>query len=59
MIIVKFISVCHRDGQGPCHLAAAWGLDSVLETLLEYNADINAQVYVDLVHTADITQTRK
>lgn len=31
------------DGQTPLHLACSWGLDQVVQTLLEFNADVNIQ----------------
>ena len=33
-----------RDGMGPLHLAATWGLDKLVQCLLEFNANVNAQV---------------
>ena len=33
-----------RDGMGPLHLAATWGLDKLVQCLLEFNADVNVQV---------------
>ena len=33
-----------HDGQGPIHLSATWGLEKVVQCLLEYNVDVNAQV---------------
>ena len=32
------------DGQTPLHLASSWGLEKVVQTLLELNAQINIQV---------------
>ncbi|XP_078535807.1 rabankyrin-5 isoform X1 [Lissotriton helveticus] len=32
-----------RDGQTPLHLAASWGLEEVVQCLLEFGADVNAQ----------------
>ncbi|XP_069470823.1 rabankyrin-5 isoform X2 [Ambystoma mexicanum] len=32
-----------RDGQTPLHLAACWGLEEVVQCLLEFAADVNAQ----------------
>ena len=37
--------VFSRDCHGPLHLSASWGLESVVQTLLEYGAEINAQVW--------------
>lgn len=34
------------DGQGALHLAAAWGLELVVQTLIEHGADVNLQVDV-------------
>ena len=34
------------DGQTPLHLASSWGLERVVQTLLEFNAQINIQVGV-------------
>ena len=33
-----------RGGMGPLHLAATWGLDKLVQCLLEFNADVNVQV---------------
>ena len=33
-----------RDGQSPLHLAASWGLEDVGQCLLEFGANVNAQV---------------
>lgn len=33
-----------RDGQCPLHLAASWGLEEVAQCLLEFGANVNAQV---------------
>lgn len=32
-----------RDGQTPLHLAACWGLEEVIQCLLEFGANVNAQ----------------
>ncbi|KAL5017224.1 hypothetical protein ScPMuIL_006813 [Solemya velum] len=32
-----------RDGQTPLHLACAWGLELIVQCLMEYNADVNIQ----------------
>ncbi|XP_046578318.1 rabankyrin-5-like [Haliotis rubra] len=32
-----------RDGQSPLHLACAWGLERVVQCLMEHNADVNSQ----------------
>nr|XP_042713698.1 rabankyrin-5 isoform X3 [Chrysemys picta bellii] len=32
-----------RDGQTPLHLAACWGLEEVVQCLLEFGANVNAQ----------------
>nr|XP_032823369.1 rabankyrin-5 [Petromyzon marinus] len=32
-----------RDGQTPLHLAATWGLEEVVQCLLEYRANVNMQ----------------
>lgn len=32
-----------RDGQTPLHLAASWGLEEVVQCLLEFGANVNAQ----------------
>lgn len=34
-----------RDGQTPLHLAASWGLEETVQCLLEFGANVNAQVY--------------
>ncbi|XP_055862003.1 rabankyrin-5-like [Biomphalaria glabrata] len=31
------------DGQSPLHMACAWGLEMVVQCLMEHNADVNAQ----------------
>ncbi|KFM79602.1 Ankyrin repeat and FYVE domain-containing protein 1, partial [Stegodyphus mimosarum] len=31
------------DGQGPLHLACTWGLEQVVQTLIEHGADVNLQ----------------
>lgn len=31
------------DGQTPLHLASSWGLEEIVQKLIECNADINAQ----------------
>lgn len=36
-----------RDGQSPLHLAASWGLEEVAQCLLEFGANVNAQVHTD------------
>lgn len=33
-----------RDGQTPLHLASTWGLEEVVQCLLEFGANVNAQV---------------
>lgn len=33
-----------RDGQSPLHLASCWGLDEVVQCLLEFGANVNVQV---------------
>lgn len=33
-----------RDGQTPLHLAASWGLEETVQCLLEFGANVNAQV---------------
>ncbi len=33
-----------RDGMGPLHLAATWGLEQLVQCLVEFNADVNIQV---------------
>lgn len=33
-----------RDGQSPLHLASCWGLEEVVQCLLEFGASVNAQV---------------
>lgn len=33
-----------RDGQTPLHLASSWGLEEVVQCLLEFGANVNAQV---------------
>lgn len=33
-----------RDGQSPLHLAGSWGLEEVVQCLLEFGANVNAQV---------------
>lgn len=33
-----------RDGQSPLHLASCWGLEEVVQCLLEFGANVNAQV---------------
>lgn len=33
-----------RDGQTPLHLASSWGLEDVVQCLLEFGANVNAQV---------------
>lgn len=33
-----------RDGQTPLHLASNWGLEDVVQCLLEFGANVNAQV---------------
>lgn len=33
-----------RDGQTPLHLASSWGLEEVVQCLLEFAANVNAQV---------------
>ena len=33
-----------RDGQTPLHLASNWGLEEVVQCLLEFGANVNAQV---------------
>lgn len=42
-IFVIFVCYC-RDGQSPLHLACAWGLERVVQCLMEHNADVNSQV---------------
>ncbi|TSY98082.1 Rabankyrin-5 [Bagarius yarrelli] len=32
-----------RDGQSPLHLASCWGLEEVVQCLLEFGANVNAQ----------------
>lgn len=32
------------DGQSALHLACAWGLEQVVQTLIEHGADVNLQV---------------
>lgn len=33
-----------HDGQTPLHLAACWGLEETVQCLLEFGANVNAQV---------------
>ena len=33
-----------RDGQTPLHLASIWGLEEVVQCLLEFGANVNTQV---------------
>lgn len=33
-----------RDGQTPLHLASNWGLEEVVQCLLEFGASVNTQV---------------
>lgn len=35
-----------RDGQSPLHLASCWGLEEVVQCLLEFAANVNAQVLI-------------
>ncbi|KAF4516889.1 hypothetical protein B566_EDAN011234 [Ephemera danica] len=32
-----------RDGQGPLHMACTWGLEQVVQTLVEHGAEVNAR----------------
>lgn len=32
------------DGQSALHLSCAWGLEQVVQTLIEHGADVNLQV---------------
>ncbi|CAH1801017.1 unnamed protein product [Owenia fusiformis] len=32
-----------RDGQSPLHLCSQWGLEQLVQTLVEFNANVNAQ----------------
>ena len=34
----------YRDGQTPLHLACAWGMELVVQCLMEHSADVNTQV---------------
>jgi len=38
-----------HDGQTPLHLAACWGLEEVIQCLLEFGANVNAQVCREIV----------
>lgn len=38
-----------HDGQTPLHLAACWGLEEVIQCLLEFGANVNAQVRIKMV----------
>lgn len=39
------VHVCfRRDGCSPLHLACTWGLELVVQCLMEYNADVNTKV---------------
>lgn len=40
-----------HDGQTPLHLAACWGLEEVIQCLLEFGANVNAQVRREIVHS--------
>ena len=33
-----------RDNQGPLHRACEWGLEPVVQCLVEHQADVNAKV---------------
>lgn len=39
-----------RDGQSPLHLASCWGLEEVVQCLLEFAANVNAQVLTRCKH---------
>ncbi|XP_067130283.1 rabankyrin-5 [Centruroides vittatus] len=47
------------DGQTPLHLSCAWGLENIVQTLLEHNANVNAQDAEGKtpIHVAIINQT--
>ena len=36
-----------RDGQGPIHLSASWGLVKLMLNLIEENVDVNAKVSLE------------
>ena len=38
-----------RDGQSPLHLSCSWGLELIVQALMEHNAEVNAQVGLPLV----------
>lgn len=40
-----------HDGQTPLHLAACWGLEEVIQCLLEFGANVNAQVCEQIMHS--------
>ena len=48
VFLIKFekYSCCFRDGQTPLHLACAWGMELVVQCLMEHAADVNTQVDV-------------
>lgn len=39
-----------HDGQTPLHLAACWGLEEVIQCLLEFGANVNAQVWGQIMN---------
>lgn len=40
-----------HDGQTPLHLAACWGLEEVIQCLLEFGANVNAQVCREILYS--------
>ena len=44
----------YRDGSTPLHLACAWGMELVVQCLMEFEAEVNTQVRLGAEHNLHI-----
>ena len=45
----RFKNEADSDRQTPLHIAVEWGLTKVVDALIKHGADLNAQVYMEMI----------